>query len=164
GTRIATTRMTAPCQRNSTSATPVAWTNGPLARTLLIEQLPDFAKVFRRSLAARQRLNDELRSRPAERAIDQVEHQASQCLLLAIARAIQMEAAVVLAQRQALAQHDLQCLEGGRVPDGSPAGQRVVDFADGAGAAVPQHPQNGELGVGWLTGFGHDTIVSTMTI
>src|SRR5579871_1758569 len=122
--------MSAPCHRNSTSARPIARARGlaasisvmvaSLLRTARLwrEDAADLPEFFRRGAPAGERLHDELRRRPSKRAIDQIRDEPPQRFLFGVTRTIDVQAALVLSNRQALLGHHLQRLERRGVPDG----------------------------------------------
>src|SRR5690349_18418011 len=90
--------IAAPCQRNCSSASPTARTTGLTVMASLIvlvllalcgQQLSNFAELIRRGTPAGQRLDHQLRGRPAERAVHQVEHEPMEGFLFGMFRAMQ---------------------------------------------------------------------------
>ena len=68
---------------------------------------------------------------------------------------VDVRAIGLVAADEALLRHDLQQLERGRVGRRPLAHQDVVHLADGAGAELPEHAQDRELGVGGARCLGH---------
>src|SRR4051794_1147384 len=113
------------------------------------DQPADLREFLRGRPLGRERLEDELRRGSAEGTVDQVADQLTLGLLLGQLRLVDMGSIADIAADKPLVGHDLEHLERGGIRGWALARERLVHLADGACAALPEDPQDGEFRVCW---------------
>src|SRR5262249_21711414 len=101
-----------------------------------------------RRLPRAQRLLYEQGGRAAEGALEEIPEQLALGLFGRGPRRVHVGPLALIATDQALLRHDLQELQDGGVAELPAPGQPVVDLADRARTALPEHSQDLELGSG----------------
>ena len=91
-------------------------------------------------------MNDELAGRAAERPVEQVADELLLRLLLGDGGGIDVRAGCLVTVDEAFLSHDLQELERGRIAGGPYAFESLLDLANGSRSALPESPENLELG------------------
>ena len=120
------------------------------------EQLLDFVQLGWRGRMCADGLQDELRGRAAECAINKVGDELALRLIATKARLVDVRARRLVAGDQSLFRHDLHQFQRRRVAGFAGLGERFVHVPDGCGTALPEHTKNGEFGVSRAReGFGH---------
>src|ERR1700686_5064887 len=118
------------------------------ASFIFIQQMAQLANFFRRGLAPGQRMHHELTGRTFENPLQHVPGKLLLGLLGGKACFIDVRPLGFVSTHRAFCGHDLQEFQYRGVAEVSFLAERLVDFANRGGAAIPEHAENFELGGG----------------
>src|SRR5687768_3032253 len=113
-----------------------------------VNQFANLGQFFGRRAFGGKRLHHQLRRGSAERPVHQIADELTLRLLLRQPRMVDVGPVGLVAADEAFFRHDLEKLERGGIGGRALPAEHLVHLTDRAGSAIPEHTQDGELGVG----------------